>query len=133
MGDINQTIYDGPPTERRHHHRYKASDSLFAALRNQGEKVGPVFDISRGGLSFRYIDDGAAQRGADRIDLFAPPLRLFLQGIPVRTVRDLPVENDNPFSSVQLRQRGLQFLRIDAVRRDLLERLLAACTTTVAS
>ena len=93
--------------ERRQYRRFLATPGIYAALRNSGEKIGQVLDISRGGLSFCYIADGVQQNDAHQVDLFSPEGRFILKEVPVRTACDLPVEKDVPYSSISVRKRGI--------------------------
>lgn len=118
--------------ERRQYRRFLAIPGIYAALRNSGEKIGQVIDISRGGLSFCYIADGTQQNDAGRVDLFSPEGRFILKRLPVRTACDLPVDQDVPCSSIPVRKRGLEFLDIQPHQRQLLDHVLRQHTLDVA-
>ena len=119
--------------ERRSHPRFRASKNLFALLKNHAEHVGQVVDISLGGLSFRYIEDEPIPQEEAWIDLFSSRDRIFLHDMPVRTVYDVAVDGDIPFSIVPVRQRSLQFLRIDPNQVRAIEHLLDHHTIPAAS
>ena len=119
--------------DRRLHPRFRAAKDVFALLRNRREKVGQVFDISRGGLSFRYIQEDMLQDGADSIDLFSPRAKVLLEKVPVRTVSDIAVDQDIPYSTIPVRQRAVQFLEVKPTQQRLLDHLIKHHTVSTAS
>ncbi len=119
--------------DRRRHPRFRTAGDVYAVLRNHPERVGPVFDISRGGLSFRYIEEGSTRDGADFIDLFATRERVMVEKVPVRTISDFPVDQDVPYSTVSVRQRGVQFLTVKPAQQRMLDTLLRHHTVCTAS
>jgi hypothetical protein len=110
--------------ERRRHPRFRATENLFALIKNHSEHVGRVIDISIGGLSFRYIEDEPITKKETWLDLFSSRDKFFLHDIPVRTVSDVAVGGDIPFSTIPVRQRSLQFLDTTPHRVRLIDHFL---------
>ena len=55
--------------ERRQMKRFKVAEGAFAALMNHGSKLGQIKDISKTGLSFRYIDSEEEQAEARELKI----------------------------------------------------------------
>lgn len=56
--------------ERRKHKRFHVQDGAFAVLRpHYAELLGQIIDISRGGVSFRYIASEELSNGSFKLDI----------------------------------------------------------------
>ena len=99
----------GAKTERRQRRRFKAIEGAFAALVNHNSKLGQIQDISTAGLSFRYIDDPEHGSDAHELKIILGSYGLYLDKIPFRQIFDFEVANEYSFSSIKMRQVGLQF------------------------
>ena len=113
-----------PGQERRRHPRYRVPEDVFVSMKDRGETIGRVVDISRGGVSFRYIEDETSHPGKTSIDLFSHRIKALLEEVPVRTVSDFAVGTDIPYSSIPVRRRGLQFLKPDHRQKRRIEHFL---------
>lgn len=54
--------------ERRKNQRFQVPKGAFVGLGPYFEKVGPIMDVSKGGLGFRYI--GSAESNGSYLDMF---------------------------------------------------------------
>jgi hypothetical protein len=63
-------------TERRKHRRHKAQDGSYAAIRDGSTKLGPIKNISKGGLAFTYISEGDKIPESLSVDVFFSQRRL---------------------------------------------------------
>ena len=97
------------PFERRQQPRFKAADGVFAALVNHDSKLGQIKDISKLGLSFRYIDSGNRPGEASVLKIIIGRGGLYLDKLPFKKVADFPVNREHTFSSLKMYQIGLQF------------------------
>ena len=97
------------PFERRQQPRFKAADGVFAALVNHDSKLGQIKDISKLGLSFRYIDSGNRPGEASVLKIIIGRGGLYLDKLPFKKVADFPVNWEHTFSSLKMCQIGLQF------------------------
>lgn len=96
--------------ERRTHKRYPVRDGAFAALKGEINKLGQIMDISKGGLSFRYIDIGDRPKDTFEIDIYVESNQGFsLEGIPGRSMSDSEIVNRIPFSTLVMRRHGVRF------------------------
>ena len=95
--------------ERRQMKRFKVVEGAFAALVNHGSKLGQIKDISGIGLSFRYIDSAEAQTDARELKIILGSGGLCLDNVPFKKVTDFEIKSEFSFSSIRMRQIGLQF------------------------
>ena len=95
--------------ERRQMKRFKVAEGAFAALMNHGSQLGQIKDISEKGLSFRYIDSEEEHPDARELKIILGSGGLCLDGVPFRKVTDFELKSEFSFSSIKMRQAGLQF------------------------
>jgi hypothetical protein len=104
----------GAKTERRRRKRFKAIEGAFAALVNHNSKLGQIQDISTSGLSFRYIEDHGQTDDAQELKIIVGNRGLYLDKIPFTKIFDCEITNQYSFSSIKMRQIGLQFGELTA-------------------
>jgi hypothetical protein len=56
--------------ERRKPERFRGQEGAFVELRDHHGKLGEIIDISKEGLTFRYIDIGDRPKGSFELDIF---------------------------------------------------------------
>ena len=95
--------------DRRQVKRFKVADGAFAALVNHGSKLGQIKDISEIGLSFRYIDSAEAHTDASELKIILGSGGLCVDKVPFKKVADFEIKSEFSFSSIRMRQIGLQF------------------------
>ena len=95
--------------ERRKHKRYQAQDGAIAAFRNHAIKVGQIMDISLGGLSFQYIDEGEQPKKSFDLDIFLTENVFRIESVPAQTISDFEIVSEVPYSSVKIRRHGAEF------------------------
>lgn len=95
--------------ERRQQPRFKAVEGVFAALVNHSSKLGQIKDISKAGLAFRYIDQGDAAEEANELKIIVAKAGVYLDKLPFKKVTDFQLKREHCFSSIKMRQIGLQF------------------------
>jgi len=95
--------------ERRQVKRFKVAEGAFAALMNHGSQLGQIKDISKLGLSFRCIDSEEAHPEARELKIILGSGGLCVDKVPVKKVSDFQIKSEFSFSSIKMRQIGLQF------------------------
>jgi len=110
--------------ERRKHKRFKAAYGAYAVLGPENSKIGQIKNISMGGLAFKYLADEARTNGAGELDIIIRQNNLRLKSIPIQTVSDFELAKENAFSTVRLRQQGVQFGEITSDQTSQLEFIL---------
>jgi len=103
--------------ERRQMKRFKVAEGAFAALVNRGAKLGQIKDISKSGLSFRYIDSEEQPADASELKILLGNGGLCVDKIPFKKVTDFEIKSEFSFSSIKMRQIGLQFGDLTPVQR----------------
>jgi len=117
------------PVERRQQPRFKAAEGVFAALVNHSSKLGQIRDISKMGLSFRYIDHGGTPGETSELKIIIGRGGLYLDKLPFKKVADFEIKNDHSFSSIKMCQIGLQFGKLTTQQSIRLEHFIQNHTT----
>jgi hypothetical protein len=107
--ELTDTIMNQIPVERRQQPRFKVAEGVFAALVNHTSKLGQIRDISKIGLAFRYIDHGDESEETIELKIIIGSGGVYLDNLPFRKVSDFEIKNEHSFSSLKMRQIGLQF------------------------
>jgi len=89
--------------ERRKHKRYNVQQGTFAAL-SSNYLVGQIKNISMGGVSFYCIASGWKSYSMTVLEIFSKDDKFYLQKIPFKVLSEIDVENQVPFSSLQMKQ-----------------------------
>jgi len=110
--------------ERRQQKRFKAQEGAFAALVAQESRLGQIKDISIRGLSFRYIDGHEKLENADALKIILGDQGLYLDNVPFKKISDFEIENEFSFSSIKMRQIGLEFGELTAAQRNRLNQFI---------
>jgi hypothetical protein len=110
--------------ERRKQKRTKAAENAFASVRNDHGAVGNIMDMSFDGLCFKYISDTAAPAGVLELDIFLSGHVFLLSRIPCRSIADVELACNFPFSTVSMRRRSVQFLHLTQTQRSMIEHLI---------
>jgi len=110
--------------ERRQQKRFRAQEGAFAALVAQESRLGQIKDISIRGLSFRYIDSHEKLENADALKIILGDEGLYLDNVPFKKISDFEIENEFSFSSIKMRQIGLEFGELTAAQRNRLNQFI---------
>ena len=95
-------------SERRKIKRFKASYGAYAVVGPETSKLGQIKDISMNGLAFKYLADEARSNGAGELDIIVRQDCFCIKNIPIQTVSDFELAKESAFSTVRLRQQGVQ-------------------------
>ena len=93
----------------RKHKRFQVKEGTNAVLHNHDRRIGPVIDISRSGLSFRYFDDVKGSIGSAQLEIAYAEKGFYLRLIPVSTVYDKLEQRYVPISTLINRRCGVKF------------------------
>lgn len=110
--------------ERRQQKRFKAEEGAFAALVDQESRLGQIKDISLHGLSFRYIDSNEKLENASELKIILGNQGLFLDKVPFKKISDFEIESEFSFSTIKMRQIGLEFGVLTTEQKQRLERFI---------
>jgi len=117
--------------ERRKHKRFKAAQGAYAVLGPETSKLGQIKDISMGGLAFKYLADEARPNGDGELDIIIRQNNYWLRKIPIQIVSDFELARENAFSTIRLRQQGVQFGKLTSDQTSQLEFILKNHTSWI--
>ncbi len=112
------------PDERRQQKRFKVQEGAFAALVAQESRLGQIKDISIRGLSFRYIDSNEKLENADELKIILGNEGLYLDNVPFKKISDIEIESEYSFSTVKMRQIGLEFGELTTAQQNRLNQFI---------
>jgi len=118
-----------PPKERRKYRRYKVTADAYAVTGPEAAKLGQIKDISMGGLAFNYLADEGRSQSCDALDIITRQCSMRIEHLPVKTISDFELAPKNVFSTVKLRQLGVQFGELTPDQRSQLQHLLKTHTS----
>lgn len=122
-------------SERRRFVRYRAPEGVYAAMPGSAEKVGPICNISRGGLMFQYLADEGVRIERDgrskegRITIFLAGQGFLLRDVACRTVYDTAAKQPDSLAyGYSLRQCGIEFVDLPEYSAQRLDMVMEHCT-----
>jgi hypothetical protein len=99
--------------EHRKHKRFKVKSGVSAVGFNTGSEyihIGQIMNISKTGLSFRYVEIDDESTEPVELDILAALDGFYLKNVPFETVWVSPVTGNHPaFILLEKKQRGVQF------------------------
>jgi len=116
--------------DRRKQKRYNVVNGAYAVVQPGAAKLGQIRNISLGGLSFKYIASETRNNAAQNIDILIGKHNFHLKQIPVKSVFDMALEKESPFSTVCMRQQAVQFKDLTEEQAAQLKHLLQHHTTS---
>ncbi len=105
----------------RKHKRFQVKEGTNAVLHNDDRRIGPVIDISKSGLSFRYFDDVKGSGGSAQLEIASADEGFFMRSIPVSTVYDKLEQRYVPFSTLINRRCGVKFEKLNDYQASLVK------------
>jgi hypothetical protein len=95
--------------EGRQHRRFTVQNGGFAALCNEFTALGQIIDISRGGISFRYVASEARTCGSAELRILMTDGSFCFERVPFKTIWDSAMPHEFSFGTITLRHCGGQF------------------------
>ncbi len=97
--------------ERRKYPRYDVENGSLVAFKHYAPKLGQIIDMSLGGLAFRYIENREKNTSSElsEIDILVPEEGFYLKQIPIKSLIDIEITNEIPFSTSTMWQHCVQF------------------------
>ncbi len=118
--------------ERRKHRRFQTQGGTYAALNNGSIKIGQIQNISKGGLAFRYVANREQVERSYKVDIFATDNAFYLKNIPFKSISDVYIDFEIPFSTTSLRQCGGQFGELTRIQVSQLDYFIESYTISKA-
>jgi hypothetical protein len=104
--------------ERRKNKRYKAVSGAYAAINHSSRKIGPIMDISMGGLAFKYTDARIVDPKKEPLEgktICLSNLGYYVGNIPFKTISEKQIANipSFTFGSMKIKIKQVQFQCLD--------------------
>ena len=122
--------------ERREHKRYTVKNRIFAVIRSKDHrlddidqmskceialavikskppKMGEIIDISRGGLSFSYIENKTTLDQCNEMDILFVDEDFHISRMPIVPVKDSEFNPDAPFNALTMKRLEVRFKGLD--------------------
>ena len=109
MEKWTRPIYGEELVEGRQHRRFRVHNGGFAALCNEFTALGQIIDISRGGLSFRYVASEARTYGSAELRILMTDGSFCFEKVPFKTIWDSAMPREFSSGAITLRHCGVQF------------------------
>ena len=122
-------IYGEELVEGRQHRRFRVHNGGFAALYNEFTALGQIIDISRGGLSFRYVASEARTYGSAELRILMTDGSFCFEKVPFKTIWDCSTPQDFSLDSLTFRHCGVQFGKLGDDQKFDLKYFIENCTT----
>ncbi|MFO7558855.1 MAG: PilZ domain-containing protein [Desulfobacterales bacterium] len=108
------------PANKRLYKRYKVLDGIFVVLHpsSHSSKLGSMVDISRGGLSFQFIDTKEVGSSYSELDVFVSGHGIKLESLPFEIISDIMMETESPFYPVVTRRVGVKFFPLPEAKKN---------------
>jgi hypothetical protein len=117
--------------ERRKHRRFKVKGKAFAVSAPDYKNLGQIKDISKGGLTCQFIENGDQTKNSIEIEIFSAVGDFYMKKLPVRTVLDFEVEKTGSSNTFPMRQWSMQFGELNHLQRLLLDFFLQKYTCKI--
>ena len=111
--------------ERRQFKRFRPKDGTMAI---DNHALGPVIDISMGGLSFRYVIEDAAKPISNFLGIFLSSDDILIDKLSTRLIADEFVSQSSSFLTSSTRKRSIQFIDLTDTQRNSLEEFIRTKT-----
>lgn len=111
--------------DRREYHRFPVSgEQFFIVAYETGEKLGTMLDVSRGGLSFRYLPNGEPLSESFEMDIVTRENNVYLSKISYENVSDFEINTKFYFDTKLARRRGLKFKELTSFQQSRIDQLI---------
>ncbi|MBI9083124.1 MAG: PilZ domain-containing protein [Desulfobacterales bacterium] len=111
-------------SERRRYERFAIQGNAFAVLLSDTPRLGQIIDISRGGMSFRYVDDAGAISDRADLDIFLLNQPVLMKSVAVRSRCDFQIEPRKSSTSETVRRCCVEFVALGPGHSYALDELL---------
>ncbi len=105
---------------KRLYKRYKVLDGIFVLLHpsSHSSRLGGMVDISKGGLSFQFIDTKGVENSYSELDIFVSGHGIKVESLPFEIISDIMMETESPFYPVVTRRLGVKFSPLTEAKKN---------------
>jgi hypothetical protein len=112
-----QSSQQGVISERRAQSRFQPVDGAFAFLSLKAMVAGQILDISKTGLSFRYVASRQQSQDPHIVEIIVRGRDFRSKRLPCRTVWDHATSGESSFGPYAIRYCGLRFEKLTEEQR----------------
>jgi c-di-GMP-binding flagellar brake protein YcgR len=120
----DRTLPTKSPSERRKSKRYKVAIPTFVECSLDALATGQILDISKGGLSFRYMSKGDKPEKIFQLRIYSSRDNFSIENITVKTVYDHIMPVAFTVTKATMRRRGVQFTDLSPSQHSQLEHFI---------
>ncbi|MBT8342564.1 MAG: PilZ domain-containing protein [Desulfatitalea sp.] len=110
-------------------HRMSKGEIAMAVIKSKPQRMGEILEISRGGLSFRHIENDADISQFQELDILFTDDDFHLTRLPFYAVVERDVKSDAPFDVLTMKQLAVQFKPLSDRQQRQLDQLLERYTS----
>ena len=114
--------------ERRQHTRFRPKDGTMAV---SNHALGPVVNISMGGLSFRYMGTDPSKPMLDMLGIFLGSDNVLIENIPTKIITDKLISQSTTFLKTSTRQCSIQFTKLTKSQKKNLKDFISTKTLSM--
>ena len=107
--------------ERRQFKRFRPKEGTMAI---DNHALGPVIDISMGGLAFRYVIEDAAKPISNFLGIFLSSDDILIDRLSTKLIADEFLSQSSSFLTSSTRKRSIQFINLTETQRNSLEEFI---------
>ncbi len=134
--------------ERRKHQRFSAQNGTFAVVgsnktrldkikkmgmaeiacaiyKSKPFKLGPIIDMSQGGLAFSYVDTRGRTDQSYEMNILSAGNKFYLENLLFKTIMDVDSAEEPSFSPIKLKRQRIQFIDLSSDQLKKLEYFLS--------
>ncbi len=111
--------------DRRKAIRYRPKNGTMAV---SSHALGPVINISMGGLAFRYLEDDTNRPSSEPLGIFLGSDDILIDQIATKVISDRLISEGSVFLKTSTRQRSIQFLNLTKEQHISLESFITQKT-----
>jgi len=110
---------EGTHLHKRLYKRYRVLDGIFVVLKpsSNSSRLGGMVDISKGGLSFQFIDTKGSGISYSELDIFVSGYGKKVESLPFEIISDIMMEKEISFYPVVTRRLGVKFTSLSEVKK----------------
>ena len=108
----------------RTHPRFRVKDGAYAVLRPEFTQLGPILDISQGGLAFSYNLTGKPANGSFELDIFLIGHGVLVERVPFRIVSDRKLIAKSQYNRLPRRRCGVKFGKLTQSQSQQMEQFM---------
>lgn len=114
----------------RHIENLSKAEIALALINSHSPRMGEILEISRGGLSFSYIDieNKVKQTTLSEMDILFAEKDFHLSRLPFKAVKDDAMLDENPFNAFSMKRMTVKFEELTPRQQIKIEHLLSNYT-----